>query len=218
MTGLKKTGAGLAALVLALTCLATTADAKKYEKKTAQAKKIFNSMTVTAIDADSNDGLLTITAQKKGVTYTIDATNTNARKIMRRNSAKAEFSEILTGDNLKIWGTLSGTIITATKIRDNSIFKLGSSLKGTVTDIDRNTIDEEGKSTYQQFNLHTRNRGDLLVRVYATTSIIFHGAPKSFSDLNNDDAVEVKGFWNKSNSLVYNTTRVKIKTQATMSQ
>jgi hypothetical protein len=193
------------------------ADAKK---SSSPKPRVYNSMVVTAIDSNPNDNKLTVTATKNNVTYTIDATIiVNTKKIMRRNNAKAAFSEIMAGDNLKVWGTLSTigatNTITATKIRDNSIYKLGSSLKGTVTDINRSTIDESGSSSYQQFNLHTRNRGDLLVRAYTATSIIFHGSSKSFSDLNNGDTVEVKGIWNKPNNLVYNTTRIKIKTFAT---
>lgn len=213
---MKKSIAVLTFATLVFAGLGMSAEAKK---SGSPKPKVYNNLVVKALNTALSDNKLTLTVQaKNGTFYTIDATDINdTKKITRRNNAKADFSEIMVKDNLKVWGTLDTTttpgtnIINATKIRDNSIYKLGSSLKGIITDINRDTNDESGNSSYQQFNLHTRNRGDLLVRVYTATSIIFHGSSKAFSDLNNGDTVEVKGLWNKANDLVYNTTRVKIK-------
>jgi len=192
--------------------LAVSADAKKGGNNNAQHRKIYNEAIVTStptVDGGTKTIPVTII---KNTSYTIDATNA---KIVRRYNATAEFSEIMQNDKLKIWGTLSadGKTITATKIRDNSIQKLGASFHGIITDITYiGTGTTDPTYPYQHFSLHTRNRGDQIVKVTNNTVVKkYRGVAKTITDLQNSYDVTVKGIWNRANNVIYGVSWIKIR-------
>lgn len=84
--------------------------------------------TVTAISGSS------ITIDSKGfgpnaveATYTIDASNATVTK----NNATASLGDIAVGDTVMAQGTVSGTSVTATSIRDGVMQRTGSRSGGT---------------------------------------------------------------------------------------
>src|SRR4030042_2140390 len=83
---------------------------------------------ITSVDSRSN----TVIATKNGTEYTIDTSNATVR---RRYGAKAEFSEMMEGDYIWVWGTQEGTTIMARKIKDMSIQKWKGTLTGTITSL-----------------------------------------------------------------------------------
>jgi len=191
--------------------LAVSADAKKGGNNNAQHRKIYNEAIVTSTPT-VDGGTKTIPVTIKNTSYTIDATNA---KIVRRYNATAEFSEIMQNDKLKIWGTLSADrkTITATKIRDNSIQKLGASFHGIITDITYiGTGTTDPTYPYQHFSLHTRNRGDQIAKVTNNTVVKkYRGVAKTITDLQNSYDVTVKGIWNRANNVIYGVSWIKIR-------
>ncbi|MDI6778472.1 MAG: DUF5666 domain-containing protein [Patescibacteria group bacterium] len=189
------------ALFLAFFVFAGSADAKS-----GNGIQLKNAL-ITSVDDRSN----TVIAAKDGTEYAIDVSNATIR---RRYGAKCDFYELMTGDYIWVWGTMSGTNITAGKVKDMSIQKWKGSFVGTITSIDSATYtDGEGKS-YQQFEIESRHRGDQIIRVYSTTSIKYRGKAKTFSDLAIGQEVVAKGTWNNTHSFVYDTNWVKIRTLA----
>lgn len=159
---------------------------------------------ITAIDTATE----TITATKNGATYTIDASGATFR---RKYGAKCDIYELTTGDYIWVWGTMSGTNITARKMKDMSIQKWKASFVGTITTVDSAAYtDGEGRS-YQQFEIESRHRGNQIIRVYDTTRIRYKGASRTFSDLAVGQEVVAKGIWNNTHSFVYDTNWVKIR-------
>jgi hypothetical protein len=145
----------------------------------------------------------TITATKNSTTYTIDATNA---RLNRRYNARANFSEMLAGDTIIVWGTIDGSNITASKIQDLSIQQWKATFNGSITAID---------SANNNFSLQTNSRGTQTVNVYDYTKFKYRArTAKTFSDLQVGDRVVAKGIWNRAHNLVYNTTWVNIKAYA----
>jgi len=203
MHKVKKAGIGLTLAAFAFSCLAFTADAKK--SNSSQGIRIKNGQ-ITNIDYATK----IITVTKNNTTYTIDATNA---VVKRRYGATAAFSEMLPNDYIWVWGTIDGMSITARKIKDNSIQKWKASFTGTITAINNNEISDT-RGNYHEFTLQSRHRGVQTVRVYGTTRIKYKKLSKSFADLVVGETITVKGIWNNTNSIVYNTNWIKIKTLA----
>jgi hypothetical protein len=98
--------------------------------------------TVSAI----NGNTLTVTSKGFGqnvtaTTYTVDATNATVTK----NDATSSVSGIVVGDNVSVQGTVSGTNVTATSIRDGMMGQGGITgqkpgIFGTVASISGNTL------------------------------------------------------------------------------
>src|SRR4030042_4234271 len=152
---------------------------------------------ITAIDTATE----TITATKNGLTYTIDASGATFR---RKYGAKCDIYELMTGDYVWVWGTMSGTNGTARKMKDYSIQKWKGSFVGTITSVDDLTVYSDGEgNSYQQFEIDSRHRGDQIIRVYDTTRIKYKGASRIFSDLAVGQEVVAKGIWNNTHSFVY---------------
>lgn len=160
---------------------------------------------ITAIDTTTES----ITAEKNGVSYVIDASGATFR---RRYGAKCDVYELMNGDYIWVWGTMSGTNITARKVKDYSIQKWKGTFVGTITFVDILTTynDNEGR-IYQQFEIESRHRGDQVIRVYDTTRIKYRGQTKTFTDLAVGQEVVAKGIWNNTHSFVYDTSQVKIR-------
>jgi len=184
--------------------LAFFAFAGNGEAKSGNGIQLKNAL-VTAVDTTTE----TITAAKDGVTYTVDASGATLR---RKYGAKCDLYEIMTGDYIWVWGRMSGTNITARKVKDYSIQKWKASFVGTITFIDSLTTynDNEGR-VYQQFEIESRHRGNQVIRVYDTTRLKYKGASKTFSDLAVGQEVVATGIWNNTHSFVYDTSQVKIR-------
>ncbi|HLM83891.1 MAG TPA: hypothetical protein VK254_01605 [Candidatus Bathyarchaeia archaeon] len=207
----KKSTAVLTLASFVLAGFALTADAKKGGNH-ASHTKVFNSAIVASnyeYATDFNDISITI----KNVTYTLKTSSTT--KILRKYNAKADFSEITAGDNLKIWGTLDTTGVTptiiATKVRDNSIQKLGASFQGTVSDIASVSAVDGSHLT-----VTTKHRGIQTVDILSTFALRpYKGTAKTVADLHVGDQIIVKGIWNTNSKTIYNVTWMKIKKLAT---
>jgi hypothetical protein len=178
--------------------------AGKGEAKTGNGIQIKNAL-VTTVDPTTK----LITATKGNVSYVIDASGATLR---RKYDAKCSIFELMTGDHISVWGTMSGTNITARKAKDMSIQKWNASFTGTISAIDNlNTyIDSSGRS-YQIFMLQSLHRGTQTVRVYASTRIKYKKSSLSFVDLAVGDKITAQGIWNSTSSIVYNTAWIKIK-------
>jgi len=167
-----------------------------------QGIKLRNAVIATI---DSNTKI--ITAIKGGQTYTIDASSATVR---RRYGAKANFSEMVVGDYIWVWGTQSGNSITARKVKDYSIQKWKGSFTGTITAVDAETY-ADYLGSYQKFTLQSRHRGLQEVRVYGNTVIKYRGTAKTFAELLANYEITAKGIWNNTHSFVYGTSWVKIR-------
>jgi|GEM_PF-1494773 hypothetical protein len=190
-------------LLLIALFLTFFAIAESTEAKAGNGIQLKNAV-ITAIDTTTE----TITATKDGTTYTIDASGATLR---RKYGAKCDIYELTAGDYIFVWGTMSGTNVTATKIKDLSIQKWKASFVGTITTVDSTTYtDNEGRS-YQQFEIESRHRGDQVIRVYSATSIKYKGDSKTFTDFAVGQEVVAKGTWNNTHSFVYDTNWVKIR-------
>ncbi len=165
---------------------------------------LLKNAVITAIDTATE----TITAEKDGVTYTIDAADATFR---RKYGAKCDVYELMAGDYIRVWGRISGTNITAKKIKDYSIQKWKGSFVGTVTTVDPTTYTDNKGRSFQQFEIESRHRGDQIIRVYSTTRIKYKGKVKTFADLAVGQTVVAKGIWNNTHSIIYDTNWVKIK-------
>lgn len=89
--------------------------------------------TVTAVSGTT----VTLLNHNGGV-YTISVTS--ATVIQAENDTTIPFSSIRVGDTIKVKGTLSGGVITATKIEDKSTIDSNISIRGTMSALTGSTI------------------------------------------------------------------------------
>jgi len=177
--------------------------AGKAEASSSNKIKLRNAV-ITAVNTETK----TITAEKNGTTYTIDASGATLR---RKYGAKCEIYELIAGDYIWVWGRISETnTIIAKKVKDYSIQKWKGSFVGTITIIDSGTYTDSQGRNYQQFEIESRHRGNQVIRVYDTTLIKYRKESKTFSDLAVGQEIVAKGTWNNTHSFVYDTVRVKI--------
>jgi len=103
--------------------------------------------TVSAISGDT----ITVTGMQRpnstttAATYTVDATNATVTK----NNTASTVSNIAVGDTVAVQGTLNGTSITATSIRDGVMMggaRGGRGIGGTVASISGTTLTVTGKT------------------------------------------------------------------------
>ena len=201
------------AVVLALACfvvagLAVSASAKK---SSTQHTRVFNSAIVSGAPiASGTTAPSTLTVTIKGVSHNVIVPST--AKIVRRYNGTAAFSEIMKGDKLQVWGTidtLNPLIINATRVRDNSIQKLGASFQGTVANL---TNEGVGFTAPASFMVTTKHRGTQTVQVDPTFTLRpFKGVSKLVSDLKLNDQIMVKGIWNTNTKTIYDVNWIKIK-------
>jgi len=189
---------GLASFVLAGFVFTATA------KNSANKIRVYNNVTAGTINCGSKT---IINTTINGIAYTI---NISTAKLVSRNNKSLDCTNLVKSDNLKIWGRIDPVnplVINSTKIRDNSIQRLGSALKGTIT----GSINPRN----EMFTLTTANRGVNTVVLSNSTQLIYKGQAKTFSDLHVGDSVEVTGTWNNNTHIISFTTRIKIKKFAT---
>lgn len=159
---------------------------------------------ITAIDTETK----TITAEKNDVSYVIDASKAIFK---RKYGARCDIYELMVGDYIRVWGVISGTNITAIKVKDYSIQRWRGSFVGTITTIDSEIYSDNKGQTFRQFEIKSHYRGNQIIRVYDTTQIKYKRTSKAFTDLAIGQKIVAKGIWNNTQSLVYNTKWVKIK-------
>lgn len=140
--------------------------------------------TVSAISGSS----ITLTA-KNGIAYTVDA---SSAKLYRRFGAAMQISDMQNGDTLQIKGTVSGTSVAATEIRDQSLQAKNGVFTGKVTAV-------SGSS----FTLQA-GRGSQTVNTDSSTVFKKNGQADSngIVDVTAGASVVVSGVWDRTNSNV----------------
>lgn len=128
-----------------------------------------------------------------GSTYTIDA---QGAKLDRRFGGDMVLGDIQVNDQLSVAGSLMGSTVHAKTIRDNSLQARNGDFVGSVKSV-------SGSS----FVLTSRNRGDQMININASTTVMRGKEKVSFSALTVDMEVNVHGVWDRANS---NVTATKI--------
>ncbi len=156
-----------------------------------------NGNTNTSVGADSWRGILTamsgptlpatLTLQVEATAYTVNVTSST--RIVRKYQGPSSLEEFVVGDDLRVWGTLTGTTIDATKLKNYSIQRVGGTFWGTILSID---------SAASTFVLDARGRDDQTVVVRSTTKIFQGNRAGVFADLSTGQTVRVIGVWRKS--------------------
>jgi hypothetical protein len=132
------------------------------------------SLTVTS-NANSNGGMAT--------TYTVDASNATVTKSGQSSSV----ANIAVGDNVMIQGTISGTNVTATAIRDGVGAGQGPAVIGTVTAISGDSLTVQSTATGQ-------NSTQTTYTVDATNATVTKaGASSTVSAIAVGDTIAVQG-------------------------
>lgn len=123
-----------------------------------------------------------------GTTFTVDTSNA---KIFRKFGATVQISDIQNGDTVQVRGTLSGSAITATIIRDMSLQAKNGSFSGTVSSV-----------STSGFILATKSRGNQTINTSASTVFKKNGQAASLTDLTQGETVTVAGVWDSTNTNV----------------
>ncbi len=145
---------------------------------------------------------LTVTASGTTVTvYTVDVSNVN--KVARRYGASTDLTALQIGDILQIRGTVNGTNVVATTVRDMSLQARSGTFIGTISAINGNS-----------FTLQSKARGDQTINTTSTTVFKQGSATVNISNLAVNQTVTVSGVWDRTNSNVA-ATRVAIKVAGT---
>ena len=98
--------------------------------------------TVSAVSGN----IITVTGKQgpnttTATTYTVDATNATITK----DNAAGTIASIVVGDTISAQGTLTGTNLVATAIRDGQMMNRGQGIAGTVATISGNSLTVTGK-------------------------------------------------------------------------
>lgn len=149
----------------------------------ALAKETKLSGTITSITGNT----FVFTA-KKGASYTADATNA---KLLRKYGGESKLSEFQVKDSIDVKGTLTGTNIAATEIKNNSIQAKNAEFQGKITAVSGTT-----------FTMETSARGNQLINTDSSTTYKDNGKDSKFSDLSAGLTVKVSGVWDRTNSNV----------------
>src|ERR1051326_2442811 len=144
-----------------------------------------NSKVGTVVSVSGNT--VTITG-KDNVTYTVDATNA---KLYRRFGATMLLANVQNGDTIQVFGSVNGTNIAATLIRDESLQTHNGSFEGTVSAI-------SGSS----FTLQSKKRGNQTIHTDSATMFKLGNATGTIASLSVGEQVVVKGVWDRTNSNV----------------
>jgi hypothetical protein len=188
----------------AIFLLALFVVADKTEAKAGNGIQLKNAV-ITTVDTENK----IITAEKNGMTHTVDASSATFR---RKYGAKCDIYELTMGDYIWVWGRMSeGNTIIAKKVKDYSIQKWRGLFIGTIIAIDSGSYTDDQGRNYQQFTIESRHRGEQTIRVYETTRIQYRKESKTFSDLAVGQEIIAKGTWNNTHSFVYDTKWIKIR-------
>ncbi len=141
----------------------------------------------------------TLTLQVDTTTYTVNVTS--ATTLVRKFNGPSSLEEFGLLDDLKVRGTLDGTTITATHIKNYSIQRKGGEFWGTILSID---------ATAKSFVMKPKERSQQTVKTDVDTEIFQGNRAGEFTDLAVGQSVKVIGLWRKSQSIV-EADRVNIK-------
>ena len=145
--------------------------------------------TVTGISGNT----ITLTSSASTTPFTVDATNA---KLLRKFGASMVITDIQTGDTLQVRGTVSGSSVIATTIRDMSLQAKNGTFSGTISAMN-------GTS----FTLQSKERGSQTINTTSTTVFKKNGQAATLSDLASGQTVTVSGVWDRTNS---NVTATKV--------
>jgi hypothetical protein len=158
---------------------------------------IIRTQTTTGIFSSYSGDIITMTGvNSSSTTYTVDATTA---KLIRRYGAPMQFTDYQAGDTLSVRGTVNGTNITASSVRDESLQAHNGTFVGSVTSIN-------GSS----FVIQSTSRGSQTVNTSSTTVFRMGSTPSSMSSLAVGQTVTVTGVWDRTNTNI-TATRVTIK-------
>lgn len=143
--------------------------------------------TVSAINSGTSISIMGM-GSNSSTTYTVDLTNA---KFVRHFGAKMAITDIQTNDKVTVAGTVSGSTITATTLRDDSLQGYNGNFIGTVS-----AINGTG------FTLMTPKRATQNISTDASTKIELNGKADQLSDLTVGETVKVSGVWDRKNSNV----------------
>jgi hypothetical protein len=145
---------------------------------------------ITAI----NGNTVTVTDIRNSVVYTIDATNA---KIIK-NNVTGSISSIAVGDVISVQGTITGTNVVATTIREGSSMmgeqKNVTGINGTVTVINGNTITVVIKTRSAKNGSTANTASPIIYSVDASSATITkNGAVGTIASISVGDNVTVQG-------------------------
>lgn len=96
--------------------------------------------TVSGTVASVSGNSITLTA-KNNITYIVDASSSQITKMVNGTKTTITVAQIVAGDSLRVFGTVTGTNVAAKTIVDGGIpVKKSASTTGTVATISNNTI------------------------------------------------------------------------------
>ena len=138
--------------------------------------------------ASSVSGTAITLAGNDGTTYTVDA---SGAKIVRKFGASMQLADIQNGDTLQVRGTVSGSDIIASLIRDMSEQSKNATFYGSVTAVN-------GSS----FTLQSKDRGSQTVNTTVSTVFKKNGQTDAngMTDVTVGANVIVSGVWDSKNS------------------
>lgn len=145
--------------------------------------------TLIAVSGTTPPAMLTV--QMGTTTYTVNVSTTTT--IVRKFNGASSLDEFAIGDMLRVIGTVTGTNIDATYIKNLSIQRKDASQWGTIL-----TIDATAK-TFTFDPMHKKNLANQTVLTTSATKI-FQGNRKgaSFADLKVGMTIKVIGLWRKT--------------------
>jgi len=111
-------------------------------------------------------------------------------QLSRKNGAAMSFAEILVGDKLQVTGTLwSDNSISATSVRDLSLYAHSGTFSGKITGIDIAGL---------SFTMQTTGIGIQTIKTNSFTAFTKNKSSATFNDLAIGMAAAVKGIWDRS--------------------
>lgn len=163
------------------------------EKKVHTPKQNMTSGTVVSISGTDINLKLA-----NGTTMTI---HTTGAKFVRHFGAAMTLADVQTNDHLLVKGTVTGSEVAATVIRDQSLQAKNGTFVGTISTI---------SAADHTFALQSKARGMQQIMVTDTTKYTLKGKAASMSDLAAGQTVRLSGVWDRTNSNV-TAKRVEIK-------
>ncbi len=155
------------------------------EKKEHAAKQNMTPGTVVSVSGTDINVKLA-----NGTTVTV---HTAGAKLVRHFGATMMLADIQANDHLLVKGTMTGSEIAATVIRDESLQAKNGTFVGTISTI---------SAADHTFALQSKARGTQQIRVTDTTKYTRKGKAASMSDLAAGQTVRVSGVWDRTNSNV----------------
>jgi hypothetical protein len=145
--------------------------------------------TLTAVSGTTVPATLSL--QVDTTVYTVNVTEDT--KIIRKFNGESSLVELAIGDMLDVRGSLTGTTIDATRIKNLSIQRKGGSFWGSVK-----SIDATNKTFVLDPTFPKKTLADQTVTTTAATKIFQGNRAGEFSDIAVGMRIKVIGLWRKS--------------------